>query len=66
MRVLYVYCHPLKESFHGAIRAAALEGLEAAGRKVDLLDLYAESFDPVLTEEARRRYHDVPANRAGL
>ena len=66
MRVLYVYCHPLRESFHGAIRAAALEGLEAAGHKVDLLDLYAESFDPVLTEEARRRYHDVPANRTGL
>jgi putative NADPH-quinone reductase len=66
MRVLYVYCHPLPESFHAAIRVAALDGLKAAGHEVDLLDLYAESFDPVLTEEARRRYHDIPQNRAGL
>ena len=44
----------------------ALAGLKAAGHEVDLLDLYAEAFDPVLTEEARRRYHDVPENRAGL
>ena len=66
MRVLYVYCHPLPESFHAAIRQEALAGLKAAGHEVDLLDLYAEAFDPVLTEEARRRYHDVPENRAGL
>ena len=66
MRVLYVYCHPLPESFHAAILKEALAGLKAAGHEVDLLDLYAEAFDPVLTEEARRRYHDVPENRAGL
>jgi NAD(P)H dehydrogenase (quinone) len=66
MRILYVYCHPLPESFHAAIRKEALAGLEAAGHEVDLLDLYAEKFDPVLSEEARRRYHDVPENRVGL
>ena len=48
MRVLYVYCHPLPESFHAAIREEALAGLKAAGHEVDLLDLYAELFDPVL------------------
>ena len=48
MRVLYVYCHPLPESFHAAIRKEALAGLKAAGHEVDLLDLYAENFDPVL------------------
>ncbi len=66
MRVLHLYCHPLAESFHAAIRAAAADGLARAGHEVDLLDLYAEGFEPVLTAEARRRYHDTSRNRAGL
>ena len=66
MRVLYVYCHPLPESFHAGIREAALAGLAAAGHEVDLLDLYKEGFDPVLSEDGRRHYHDVPQNRVGL
>ena len=66
MRILYIYCHPLPESFHAAIRTRALAALAAAGHEVDLLDLYAEKFDPVLSEEGRRHYHDVTRNRAGL
>jgi NAD(P)H dehydrogenase (quinone) len=66
VRVLYIYCHPLPESFHAAIRAEALAGLAAAGHDVDLLDLYAEKFDPVLSEEGRRNYHDTSINRRGL
>lgn len=64
MRVLYVYCHPLDDSFHAAIRKEALAGLAVAGHTVDLLDLYAEGFDPVLTAERRRDYHDPARNRA--
>jgi NAD(P)H dehydrogenase (quinone) len=64
MRVLYVYCHPLEESFHAAIRKNALDGLQRAGHAVDLLDLYAEGFDPVLSAERRRDYHDPARNRA--
>ena len=66
MRILYVYCHPLPESFHAAIRAKALTALADSGHAVDLLDLYAEKFDPVLSEEGRRHYHDVSRNQAGL
>jgi NAD(P)H dehydrogenase (quinone) len=66
VRILYVYCHPLPESFHAAIRARALEALAATGHQVDLLDLYAEKFDPVLSEDARRHYHDPSRNQAGL
>jgi putative NADPH-quinone reductase len=66
MRVLYVYCHPLPESFHAAIRDGALQGLQKAKHSVDLLDLYAEGFDPVLSADARRRYHDTGRNRQGL
>jgi NAD(P)H dehydrogenase (quinone) len=66
VRVLYIYCHPLPESFHAAIKAKALAALSAAGHEVDLLDLYAEKFDPVLSEEARRHYHDTVRNQSGL
>jgi putative NADPH-quinone reductase len=66
VKVLYVYCHPLPESFHAAILSEALTGLRAAGHDVDLLDLYAEGFDPVLSADARRHYHDVSVNRRGL
>ena len=66
MRVLYLYCHPLPESYHGALRAVALAGLARAGHEVDLCDLYAEGFDPVLGGEERRRYHDLARNREGL
>jgi NAD(P)H dehydrogenase (quinone) len=30
------------------------------------LDLYAEGFDPVLSAEGRRHYHDTTRNQAGL
>ena len=66
MRVLYLYCHPLPESFHAGIRVEALAGLRRAGHEVDLLDLYAEGFDPVLSEEGRRDYHDESRNKVGL
>ena len=48
MRVLYVYCHPLDDSFHAAIRTEALIGPRQAGTH-RLFDLYAEGFDPVLS-----------------
>jgi len=66
MRILYIYCHPLPESFHAAIRAKALDALTRAGHQVDLLDLYAENFNPVLSEDARRHYHDTSRNQTGL
>jgi putative NADPH-quinone reductase len=66
MRILYVYCHPLPESFHAAIRKTVLTALTEVGHQVDLLDLYAEKFDPVLSEEGRRHYHDTSRNRTGL
>src|SRR5882757_4939929 len=56
MHVLYVYCHPLDDSFHAAIRNEALAGLGEAGHTIDMLDLYAEDFNPVLNAERRRDY----------
>jgi putative NADPH-quinone reductase len=66
MRILYIYCHPLPESYHAAIRKRVWDALTEAGHQVDLLDLYAEKFDPVLSEEGRRHYHDISRNRTGL
>jgi len=66
VRILYLYCHPLEESFHAAIRDAGIAALKAAGHEVDLCDLYAEGFQPVLSAEMRRDYHDLDKNRAGI
>jgi putative NADPH-quinone reductase len=64
MKIHYIYCHPLPESFHAAIRAEALAGLKEAGHTVDLCDLYAEKFDPVMSEQERRDYHDLAKNQS--
>jgi putative NADPH-quinone reductase len=56
MRVLMVYCHPLEGSFSAAVRDRALATLRAGGHEVDLVDLYHEEFDPVLSPEERRAY----------
>jgi NAD(P)H dehydrogenase (quinone) len=66
VKILYLYCHPLPESFHAGIRVEALAALKRAGHEVDLLDLYAEGFNPVLSEEGRRHYHDESVNQVGL
>ena len=62
MRILVLYAHPVEESFGGALHRLAVERLSAAGHEVDDCDLYAEDFDPRLSAEERRRYHDVGPN----
>lgn len=66
MRVLVLFSHPLPESFNAATHAAVLKGLRAAGHEVDDCDLYAEGFNPVLTADERRDYHDPALNRANV
>ncbi|MCU0832634.1 MAG: NAD(P)H-dependent oxidoreductase [Rhizobiaceae bacterium] len=59
MKVLVVYCHPVPESFCGSVKNVVVETLEKAGHEVDLLDLYAENFNPVMPAEERRIYNDM-------
>lgn len=66
MRVLVLYCHPLADSFNGAIHRAALSALLQAGHEVDDCNLYAEGFDPVLSAEERLAYHDLTLNRRSV
>ena len=48
MRFLVVYCHPVPESFTAAVRDRVVGALRDGGHTVDLLDLYADGFDPRL------------------
>jgi putative NADPH-quinone reductase len=63
MRVLLLHCHPLGDSYSAALRDAAAQALRDAGHEVDLCDLYAEGFDPVLSAGERRLYLDESRNR---
>jgi putative NADPH-quinone reductase len=63
MRVLVLYAHPDPDSYGSALHRAVVAALTRAGHEVDDCDLYAESFDPVLSREERAIYHDVPDNR---
>ncbi|QEE46126.1 NAD(P)H-dependent oxidoreductase [Rhizobium sp. WL3] len=53
---LVVLAHPLPESFAASAARLVVETLEAKGHTVDLLDLYAEDFDPRLTAVERAAY----------
>jgi len=64
MRFLVLYAHPVPDSFGSAVHRAVLDGLTEAGHQIDDCDLYAENFQPVLTENERRAYHTVGANTA--
>ncbi len=48
MRILVILAHPKSDSFNAAVCAALCGGLRAAGHEIDIADLYAERFDPVL------------------
>lgn len=64
MKALVVYCHPKEGSFNAAIRDLVLAKLHAAGAEVRLRDLYAEGFQPVLTDAEWTGYLACPDNRA--
>jgi NAD(P)H dehydrogenase (quinone) len=63
MRALVLFAHPDPESYGAALHGVVIETLRAQGHVVDDCDLYAEQFQPVLSREERRGYHQSPANR---
>src|SRR5688572_6694028 len=63
MRILVLYAHPDPASFNAALHRTAVEALVRAGHEVDDCDLYAEQFEPLLSLDERRAYHDPAANR---
>lgn len=62
MRVMVLHAHPLETSYNHSLCNAVIETLKSKGHEVDLVDLYAENFNPVLSREDRLKYHDVPDN----
>ncbi|MCR9086530.1 MAG: NAD(P)H-dependent oxidoreductase [Rhodobacteraceae bacterium] len=61
-RALVLAAHPCPESFNAALHRTVVDRLSDSGWEVDDCDLYAERFDPVLSETERRGYHDQPTN----
>jgi putative NADPH-quinone reductase len=59
MNALVVYCHPVEGSFCSAMRDAAISGLRAAGHTVDLIDLAAEHFNPVMSTSEWNTYREA-------
>ena len=63
MRALVVYCHPKEGSFTAAVRDTVLAQLSRAGVPTRVHDLYAEGFQPVLTQAEWSGYLTCPDNR---
>jgi NAD(P)H dehydrogenase (quinone) len=61
-RALVVFAHPCEESFSAALHRTVLDRLTARGWEVDNCDLNAEGFNPVLSSEERRGYHETTTN----
>lgn len=51
MNVYVVYAHPNPDSLNHAIMERLMDGLKEAGHEVEVADLYAEGFNPVLRTE---------------
>jgi len=66
MRFLVLYAHPVANSFGAAVHRCVLDALATAGHEVDDCDLYAENFQPVLSADERRHYHNPCANTSSI
>ncbi|ANJ26052.1 NAD(P)H-dependent oxidoreductase [Agromyces aureus] len=61
MRIMFVFDHPYtldasdnvphRRSFTAAVAAAAIRGARLAGHEIDLVDLAADGFDPVMSRD---------------
>ena len=63
MRVLLVFAHPVETSYGAALKDQIVASLSPR-HQVDLLDLHAERFDPVMSREERLGYHTLTDNIA--
>lgn len=64
MRLLVIYAHPNHRSLNYAFLQEIVRGSEenAAFEEVEVLDLYAEGFDPVLVFNEEKRRRDMHAD----
>jgi NAD(P)H dehydrogenase (quinone) len=66
LRILILYANPVASSFGAALHSEVVTALRSRGHEIDDCDLYAERFDPVLSEQERIQYHDIKLNRAHI
>jgi putative NADPH-quinone reductase len=66
LRALIVHAHPSPTGFAAAACREVAAALASRGHEVEVCDLYARAFDPVLPRETLARYLDAPANRGGV
>ena len=66
MRVLVVYAHPVEGSFCSLVRDQVVAVLNGGGHQVDLLDLYAENFDPVFSADEHRLHRASPDEKPAV
>ena len=55
--ILIIYCHPYDQSFNHAELEIIKENLSSAHQKYEIIDLYADHFNPVYSKEELRLYH---------
>lgn len=58
MKALIVTAHPQQDSFTQALVARFSAGLNAGGHEVEIADLYAEGFDPVVSAPEMNGWRD--------
>lgn len=58
MHTLVVYCHPWKGSFNHAVLEAVVRRLERSGEGYDVIDLYADGFEPALSTAELSHYNE--------
>jgi NAD(P)H dehydrogenase (quinone) len=66
LRILVLYANPVAGSFGAMLHCEVVKTLQSRGHEIDDCDLYAERFDPVLSEQERMQYHDLQLNRAHI
>lgn len=61
MNVLIVYCHPSRNSFTHIVKESFIKGLEETGHHYQVSDLYAQGFNPVMSEDEylREGFYDL-------
>jgi NAD(P)H dehydrogenase (quinone) len=51
-----LYANPVSLSFGAALLKQSLDALRSRGHEIDDCDLYAERFNPVMSEKERMQY----------
>ncbi len=63
MHILVVHAHPVASSFNASLFRMTVDRLRKNDHQVDVIDLYKDGFNPVMSEDERSNYHDPEINR---